>query len=142
VSSEVHVDFAVLADYALIDQQGKLSVLGIFQHVWVVDFPSVHPRTHLVLRVRGRRTEIGEHPIRIRFVDDRGQELIGGDGTVQFGEPPAGVTEVEAGAVLVFDVPLPRAGLFAFEIRLGEQVLRVPLSASRLPETPPPGAGG
>lgn len=134
----MHVDFAVLADYALIDQQGKLSVLGIFQHVWVASFPAVHPRTHLVVRVRGRRTEIGEHRIRIRFVDDRGQELIGGDGTVQFGEPPAGVTEVEAGAVLVFDVPLPREGQYGFEITMGDQLLRVPLSASRLPD---PGAG-
>lgn len=129
----MHVDFAVLADYALIDQQGKLSVLGIFQHVWVANFPAVHPRTHLVLRVRGRRTEIGEHRIRIRFVDDQDQELMGGEGTVQFGEPPAGVTEVEAGAVLVFDVPLPRPGTYAFEIRLSESTLRVPLSAAAIP---------
>lgn len=129
----MHVDFAVLADYALIDQQGKLSVLGIFQHVWVASFPAVHPRTHLVLRVRGRRTEIGQHRIRIRFVDDQGQELMGGEGTVQFGEPPAGVTEVEAGAVLVFDVPLPRPGTYGFEILLGESTLRVPLSAAAIP---------
>ena len=121
----------MLADYALIDQQGKLSVLGIFQHVWVSEFPAVHPRTHLVLRVRGRRTEIGRHTIRIRFVDERGAELLGGDGTVQFGEPPAGVTDVEAGAVLVFDVPLPAGGQYAFEIVLdGEPALRVPLTAS------------
>jgi len=129
----VHVDFAVLADYALIDQQGKLSVLGIFQHVWVAQFPAVHPRTHLVVRVRGRRTEIGDHRIQIRFVDAEGKELIGGEGTVQFGEPPAGVTEVEAGAVLVFDVPLAAAGTYAFEITLGDRVLTVPLSASLLP---------
>ena len=121
----------MLADYALIDQQGKLSVLGIFQHVWVSEFPAVHPRTHLVLRVRGRRTEIGSHSIRIRFVDEQGAELLGGDGTVQFGEPPAGVTDVEAGAVLVFDVPLPIGGQYAFEIVLdGEPALRVPLTAS------------
>ena len=130
----MHVDFAVLADYALIDQQGKLSVLGMFQQVWVAGFPAVHPRTHLVLRVRGRRTEIGEHQIRIRFTDDAGQELMGGEGTVQFGEPPAGVTEVEAGAVLVFDVPLPRPGGYRFEITLGDNpVLRVPLSAAQIP---------
>ncbi|HEU5169197.1 MAG TPA: hypothetical protein VFU46_01595 [Gemmatimonadales bacterium] len=94
------------------------------------EFPAVHPRTHLVLRVRGRRTEIGMHTIRIRFVDETGAELLGGDGTVQFGEPPAGVTDVEAGAVLVFDIPLPRPGLYAFEIGLdGEPALRVPLTA-------------
>ena len=91
----------------------------------------MQPRTHLVLRVRGRRTEIGRHSIRIRFVDERGTELLGGDGTVQFGEPPAGVTDVEAGAVLVFDVPLPAGGQYAFEIVLdGEPALRVPLTAS------------
>ena len=129
----MQVDFAVLADYALIDQHGKLSVLGIFQHVWVAAFPAVHPRTHLVLRVRGRRSEVGDHPIRIRFVDDQGSELIGGEGTVHFGPPPPGVTEIEAGAVLVFDVPFPRPGTYAFEIAVDSGALvRVPLSASAL----------
>lgn len=127
------VDFAVLADYALIDQHGKLSVLGIFQHVWVASFPAMHPRTHLVLRVRGRRSEVGQHPIRIRFLDDTGAELMGGEGTVQFGEPPAGVTEIEAGAVLVFDVPLPRPGVYAFEIAVDSgNPVRVPLSVGQV----------
>jgi len=102
----------------------------MFQHVWLTSFPSVYPRTHLVLRVRGRRTEIGVHSIRIRFVDEAGTELLGGEGTVQFGEPPAGVVDVEAGAVLVFDIPLPRPGTYAFEISLdGEMATRVPLTA-------------
>ena len=105
-------------------------MLGIFQHVWLTSFPSMCPRTHLVLRVRGRRTEIGMHAIRIRFVDEGGTELLGGEGTVQFGEPPAGVVDVEAGAVLVFDMPLPRPGTYAFEISLdGEVSTRVPLTA-------------
>lgn len=121
------------------DQHGKLSVLGIFQHVWVQQFPAMHPRTHLVVRVRGKRTEIGVHPLRIRFVDAAGAELAGGEGSVQFGEPPAGVTEVEAGAVLVFDVPLPRAGSYRFEIELaGEPPRRVPLTAALMA---PPSAG-
>ncbi len=106
-------------------------MLGIFQHVWLSSFPAMCPRTHLVLRVRGRRTEIGLHTIRIRFVEDGGGELLGGEGTVQFGEPPAGVVDVEAGAVLVFDVPLPRPGPYAFEITLdGELAGRVPLTAA------------
>jgi hypothetical protein len=66
------------------------------------------------------------------FVDEDDTELLGGEGSVQFGEPPAGVTEVEAGAVLVFDVPLPRAGAHAFEITIeGGGVTRVPLTAGR-----------
>ncbi len=139
-SSELHLDFAVLADYALIDQQGKLSVLGLFQHVWVPQFPAVHPRAHLVLRVRGRRTEIGQHTIGIRFVDDLGAILLQGEGTVQFGEPPAGVVDVEAGAVLVFDLPLPKAGNYGFEIILdGGEVYQVPLAAAQIPGADPGG---
>ena len=73
------------------------------------------------------------HTIRIRFVEESGTELLGGEGTVQFGEPPAGVVDVEAGAVLVFDIPLPRPGSYAFEITLdGEVATRVPLTAGHV----------
>jgi hypothetical protein len=140
-SHPLQVDFAVIADYALIDQHGKLSVLGMFQHVWVQQFPTVHPRTHLVLRVRGRRTEIGTHTLQIRFLDDAGAVLLGGEGTVQFGEPPAGVVDVEAGAVLVFDIPLAQAGHYLFEITLdGTSVTQVPLTASRAEDFRDPSA--
>src|SRR5436309_2442981 len=112
----MHLDFAVIADYALVDQAGKLSVLGIFQHIWVQQFPAMHPRLHLVLRLKGKRTEVGEHHVQIRLLDDRDTEILGGNGNVTFAEPPAGVTEIEAGAILVFDVPFPHAGAYRFQI--------------------------
>lgn len=125
---------AVACDYALIDQHGKLSVLGIFERIWVENFPAVHPRLHLVLRLKGRRTEIGEHPIVIRLVDNGGREVLRGDGSVQIGEPPAGVLEVEAGAVLAFDVPLERPGIYTFEIAVdGSLEATVPITVSQIP---------
>ena len=140
----VHLDFAVVADYALVDQSGKMSVLGIFQHIWVQQFPAMHPRLHLVLRLKGKRTEIGEHAVQIRLADEADTELLGGSGTVNFAEPPAGVTEIEAAAVLVFDVPFPRAGQYRFEITVdGERKATVPITVSQLPQQPvesPPGA--
>jgi len=36
--------FRGLADYALVDQTGKMSVLGIFQHIWVPSFRRCNPR--------------------------------------------------------------------------------------------------
>ena len=138
----MHLDFAVVADYALVDQAGKISVLGIFQHIWVQQFPAMHPRLHLVLRLKGRRTEVGEHAVQIRLLDEQGAESIGGSGNVTFAEPPAGVTEIEAGAILVFDVPFPHAGVYRFEITIdGEQKASVPLTVSQLP-SPAPGPGG
>ena len=137
----MHVDFAVAADYALVDQHGKLSVLGIFQHIWVQQFPAIHPRLHLVTRIKGKRTEIGEHQVQIRLVDEQSAEILGGNGQVIFAEPPAGITEIEAGAILVFDVPFPHAGQYQFEITLdGTRAATVPISVSQMP-TPFPGGG-
>lgn len=133
------VDFAVCCDYAIIDRLGKLSVLGIFQHIWVANFPAVHPRLHLVLRLKGKRTELGEHKVRIQLLDEEDREIITGDGTVSFGEPPAGVLEVEAGAVLMFDVPFQRAGRYRFEISVDDDVqTTVPLTVATGPTGPPP----
>src|SRR5437764_13624706 len=106
----MHLDFAVVADYAIVDQAGKLSVLGIFQHIWVQQFPAMHPRLHLVLRLKGKRTEIGEHQVQIRLLDEQDTEILGGNGNVTFAEPPAVVTDIEAGAILVFVVPFPSPG--------------------------------
>ena len=141
----MNVALAVVCDHALIDQAGKLSVIGIFERIWVERFPAVHPRLHLVLRLKGRRTEIGDHPVLIVLKDPEGTQVLRGDGSVQIGEPPAGVTEVEAGAVLAFDVPLERAGIYGFEITVdGQTMASVPVSVSQMPAAakqapPPPG---
>lgn len=142
----MNVDFAVACDYALVDQHGKLSVLGIFQHIWVARFPTVHPRLHLVLRLKGRRTEVGEHTIDIRLRDDADGEVLRGNGSVTFAEPPAGVLELEAGAVLAFDVPLQRPGQYRFEVMVdGTLAATVPLMVSQAqgprPPSQPPSTG-
>ena len=113
-------------------------MLGIFERIWAPAFPTVHPRAHLLLRVRGRRTEIGTHTVQIRFRDPQGAVLAAQDGTVAFGEPPAGVTTLEAGVVLCFDLPLPAPGSYALEIELdGQPAARIPLEAAPVPATDP-----
>ncbi len=136
------IELALVCDHALIDAGGKLSVIGIFERIWVERFPAVHPRLHLVLRLKGRRTEIGEHPVVIMLKDPEGREVMRGDGAVQLGEPPAGVIEVDANAVLAFDVPLERPGVYHFEIAVdGITQAAVPITVSQMPHpTPtPPG---
>lgn len=138
----MNIALAVVCDHALIDQAGKLSVIGIFERIWVERFPAVHPRLHLVLRLKGRRTEIGEHPVAIVLHDPDGREILRGDGNVAIGEPPAGVTEVEAGAVLAFDVPLDRPGVYTFNISVDQQhAASVPVTVSQMP-TPAQAPGG
>ncbi len=132
----MNIDFAVTCDYALIDRFGKLSVLGIFEHIWVQEFPTIHPRMHLVIRFKGRRTEIGDHKVDIEFTDEAGTSFMTGQGMVSFAEPPAGVVDIEAGTVLIFDVPLHHAGRYTFRITVdGDLKYDVPLTVGRREDT-------
>ena len=125
------VDLALLCDYALLDQQGKLSVLGIWRHVAVQQFPAMHPRAHLVLHLRGRRTELGNHELRVRLVDPEGEVALEQTGMMQINEPPAGVVDLEAPAVLVFDLPLAAAGEYAFVVSVDQiELARVAFQAT------------
>ncbi|HXY20769.1 MAG TPA: hypothetical protein VEH83_12305 [Gemmatimonadales bacterium] len=129
----MNVHLALVCDHAIIDQHGKLSVLGIFDRIWVERFPAIHPRLHLVLRLKGRRTEIGDHSVLIQLVDAQGQEVLRGEGNVAIGEPPAGVVEIEAAAVLAFDVPLEKPGVYTFEIAVdGAHAASVPVSVLQM----------
>lgn len=136
----MNIDFAVVCDYALVDQFGKLSVIGVFHHIWVQQFPTVHPRLHLVIRLKGMRTEVGQHKVQIRLLNEENEEIINGEGMVHFPEPPAGILEVEAGAVLAFDVPFKNAGKYRFEIQVDsgpQTVVPITVSQGRMPPAPP-----
>ena len=129
----MNIQLALVCDHAIIDQHGKLSVLGIFDRIWVERFPAIHPRLHLVLRLKGRRTEIGDHTVLIQLVDMQGQEVLRGEGNVVIGEPPAGVVDIEAAAVLAFDVPLERPGVYTFEIAVdGAHAASVPITVAHM----------
>ena len=134
----MNIDFAVVCDYALVDQFGKLSVIGVFHHIWVQKFPTIHPRLHLVIRLKGTRTEVGQHDVQIRLLNEQNEEIINGEGKVNFPEPPAGVLEVEAGAVLAFDVPFNSPGQYRFEIHVDAEAHKVVPIAVSQGQTPPP----
>jgi hypothetical protein len=46
------VDWSLLCDYYLIDQAGRLSLLGIFDRLLVPQLPVVYPYLHVVTRWR------------------------------------------------------------------------------------------
>lgn len=128
----MRADLALLCDYAIVDQFGKLSVMGIWRQVMVQQFPAVHTRGHLVLQLRGRRTELGTHNLKVRLLDPQGGVLLEQTGSLQISEPPAGVVDLESPVVLVFDIPLTSAGEYHFELVLGDERLAdVPFLAAQ-----------
>ena len=53
------------------------------------------------------------------------------------GEPPAGVTDVEAGVILAYDLPLPVTGRYTVELTLdGTLAATLPLTVAEAPSAP------
>ncbi|KKQ42613.1 MAG: hypothetical protein US60_C0015G0024 [Microgenomates group bacterium GW2011_GWC1_37_8] len=51
--NELTLDFLSLCDYAVISRENKLSILGIFDQIFVNSLPSQHPKMFLVGILKG-----------------------------------------------------------------------------------------
>ena len=71
--SEPEVRLAVLCDHALVGQDGKLSLLGIFRNISVSDLPAQHPRM-FVVAVLG--VDQGQHAVVVRLLDPDGRPAM------------------------------------------------------------------
>ncbi len=107
------VKAALLCDYALTSQDGKLSVLGIFGNINFPTLPNAYPRFFVVIVVALDR---GPHEVRIGILDPMGQQLLP--------EPPQVQVEVEvpgADTNLVVDfnnLPFNRPGIHQVQLLL------------------------
>lgn len=125
----MHISFAVFADAANLSQEGKLNVLGIFDALQVGGLPSVHPRAHFVIRLKGGNADAGEHTMTFRWTNPRGNELWQSTGNLQLeATPGALVAEVDLPVIAVVDLPLDVPGQYAMQVELdNEPVTRIPL---------------
>ncbi|MGH7576354.1 MAG: DUF6941 family protein [Longimicrobiales bacterium] len=73
----MQVKLALLADYANVTAEGKLNILGVFDHINVNDVPAVHPQMHLILRIEAHPAERDRtHNVEIRLHDPDGQTVF------------------------------------------------------------------
>ncbi len=87
----MEVQLAVLADAANIAPPGKLNILGIFDTVFVADFPAIHPSMVLALRLRlDYEDGAGEHDLEVVLTDEDGKEFMHGKARVQVPKIPPG----------------------------------------------------
>ena len=114
----MNVQLALLADYASVSMDGKLSVAGIFDRLVMHEVPWQHPTLFVALRVHFHPGEEGAHGIKIRFVDADGQEImaLGADVTVKELDPvEGGNTQL---VLSMNNVPITKAGRHAFDVFL------------------------
>jgi len=127
----MHVSFAVFADGANLSQEGKLNVLGVFDALQVGGFPSIHPRTHFVLRLKGTMDDVGNHRLSFRWINPGDEELWSSDGELNVAPGPNPAFEMDLPIIAVIDLPLNSAGLYTMRVSLdGEPTADVRLFVS------------
>ncbi len=117
----MHVSFALFADAANISQEGKLNVLGVFDAVQVGQTPAVHPRAHLVVRLKATPRDVGSHSVTLRWLNPHEEELWSSTGEIDVGMPPATVTEMDMPIIASIDLPLDQVGNFTMEVAIDNE---------------------
>ena len=67
------IRLAALCDHALVGQDGKVSLLGIFRNISVSGLPAQHPRMFLVA-ILG--LDVGAHSVVVRLLRPDGQQAM------------------------------------------------------------------
>ncbi len=124
----MQIEASLICDSAS-DYQGKLCVLGAFDHIGAQQVPLLHPHCAVVLRVRFERAEEGKHPFRLMLIDQDGQPhgpRI--DGEINIGVNPESETSVSNLILNINGLPIPRFGTFHFDFTVdGGLKARIPL---------------
>jgi hypothetical protein len=131
------LDLALIADAATVDGSGKLNILGVFDHIAVVDFPARHERMCFVMRFRADRAEAGEHQIEVVIRDPAQEEMARMSGSIDLGNA-VGRESVHIPQVLHLDgFVFPDPGVYRIAVEIdGALDQEVDLEVSRAPRIP------
>ena len=110
----MHISFAVFADAANLSQEGKLNILGVFDAVQVAGLPTIHPRTHFVVRLKANGDDTGQHKLTFRWLSPFDEELWSSSGEMTVAPSPNPVFEV--------DLPLNVTGQYTMQVTLDGKV--------------------
>lgn len=137
------IEILALCDAAT-DSQGKLNILGAFDHIWSRQTPMIHPFCALALRVRFSRSEQGKHRIRINFIDADGKVVIPTlDGTLNIQCPSYADSTVANLILQVQHLKLEKFGEYSIDITVdGEHHGSLPLFVKQLQAPPTDEAKG
>jgi hypothetical protein len=114
----MHISFALFADAANLSQEGKLNVLGVFDAVQVAGLPTVHPRTHFIVRLKANGDDVGQHTLAFRWLSPLDEELWSSTGEMNVAPAPNPMFEVDLPIIAVVDLPLNMAGQYTMQVAL------------------------
>src|SRR6476619_6779926 len=118
----MHISFAVFADAANLSQEGKLNILGVFDALQVAMLPTIHPRTHFVVRLKANGDDTGQHKLAFRWLSPLDEELWSSTGEMSVAPSPNPMFEVDLPIIAVVDLPLNVTGQYTMQVTLDGKV--------------------
>ena len=117
----MEIEIFTLCDFAQ-DNSGKLTVVGTFDGINSKQFPIVHTNFFVACRLRFSEKEVGQHEMRLRFIDSTGKELlqpIGGE--LNIAKPTNGQYSTINLVFNLSQIKFEKAGRYSFELYIDDE---------------------
>jgi len=141
----ITVRHAMLADYAMVSQAGKLSIIGIFERLFAQKCPVTHPSMCLVLSFEADRGDTGkQHRLDFQLIDADGTVQLSFGGDMAVAPPPPGENARFNHIVNLNNVLFKEFGSYEFKVLVnGEVRVGVPvrITKAEMPKQPQAGSG-
>lgn len=120
----MEIEIATLAEYAVVAQDNKMSIMGIFDVVGAPRFPVIHPKFFVCVRIGCRPIEQGtNHVLNLIIQDPDGRPLgprLNAAFTVNPSPYPA-APKISVQMVFGFaGVQFPKPGVYSVELAIDE----------------------
>lgn len=112
----MHVQYVALCDQIILGNDGRPSLIGVFNHLTVPALPFTLPRLAFAGRILFTSDETGRsHQVEVRITDPAGTELARPGGDVSLPPSPAGIESVAVDLPMQFDLfQVEAAGRYTF----------------------------
>lgn len=119
------VPVAFLADEANISQDGKLNVLGIFDRISAVTFPTVHPKMVYAFRVHADFEDAGQaFRVNVRLVDEDGGVIFEANGEIVAPSVAPGEFSTANQVFTLVGVQFGQPGVYKFLVGVEDRLLQ------------------
>jgi uncharacterized protein DUF6941 len=112
----MHIQYVALCDQVILGNDGRPSLIGLFNDLQVATIPFTLPRLAFAARILFTREEAGKpHSVEVVMTDPVGKEIGRPGGEVSLPPMPAGLESVAVDLPLQFDLfQIPAAGRYTF----------------------------
>jgi hypothetical protein len=112
----VHVQYVALCDQVILGNDGRPSLIGVFNDLQVATIPFTLPRLAFAARILFTGEEAGRgHAVELVMTDPTGKEIGRPGGDVTLPQMPAGLESVAVDLPLQFDLfNVTTAGRYTF----------------------------